>query len=472
MKKWFALILLLTFISSGFCFNIQINPVDASVKPGEMVEYNISFSNPSSVEKQVIMFMISDKLNPSFIPGYIVSVPANGFSIIVLKATVSDSAKEGRYYDSVYFDIDGIIQTSQTISYTVEGPEKYFVFNSIDVPSQVDPRQAFNINLNYENGYSDLIQKVYATVEVYALDGTSLYYSLEVVNTPFGNNSVSIPIVLDSNLPPTTANVRVGIMWYDTSFGSKVEQFSIIGYAQNSTESVSSTSIVTTTNGILISNKGTLIIQGFDYEVPLNAFDSYFISGASTDYTLISNSIIFHVPELSPGESIELSYELNYSVLYLLPFLIIGLVYLFYYFTRMVSVSREIFDFKSGPNNISFKVVLNISNVSKNNVNRVRVMEPLPPIISDVFDYGTLHGEVKKSEGGSFILWNLGKLKPNENIILSYRMKSKVGYIGELRLDKTIVEVLDAEGKVQSTVATNAIMVDIEPRKERIETED
>ena len=107
--------------------------------------------------------------------------------------------------------------------------------------------------------------------------------------------------------------------------------------------------------------------------------------------------------------------------------------------------------------------------MSKNEINRVKVKEFLPPIISDVYDYGTLQGELKSVKGVRFIEWDLGKLKPSENIVLSYRMRSKMGFIGEIQLDKGVVEVLDSEGNVKSTTHTNTILVDIKAKEKKEE---
>jgi len=145
--------------------------------------------------------------------------------------------------------------------------------------------------------------------------------------------------------------------------------------------------------------------------------------------------------------------------------LVLGVVYLIYYFTRTVSVKKEIFEFKNYHNAVNFKVVINVSNVSRNKISRVRVKEFLPLIISEVYDYGTLKGELKKDKKSrKFIEWDIGKLKPGENVILSYRMRSKVGFIGELKLKKGLVEVLDAEGETKTTITTNKIIIDVRPK--------
>jgi len=130
-----------------------------------------------------------------------------------------------------------------------------------------------------------------------------------------------------------------------------------------------------------------------------------------------------------------------------------------------VSVKKEIFEFKNYHNAVNFKVVINVSNVSRNKISRVRVKEFLPLIISEVYDYGTLKGELKKDKKSrKFIEWDIGKLKPGENVILSYRMRSKVGFIGELKLKKGLVEVLDAEGETKTTITTNKIIIDVRPK--------
>ncbi len=466
MKKALFLVLTLLCLSSAFSFDISIQPINNSVKPGGTISYEIKLENNDMYNRSVLIYMISNVLSASFSPSYSVEVPAGSNMTIILRARVDNSMSEGRYYDSVHFVIDKVIQTSQTISYTVEGPEKYFKFYSLDVPAVVDPRKEFNITLNFENGYGDRVSKVYAIVEIFKEDGESIFYSLKVIDTPVGNGSATIPINLNSSIGPTIANVRATIKWYSTSFGSKVAEFKIAGYTANSTSSISNATIVSSKNGLIVRNSGTLPISGFDYKMKIGKLDALFISGASVDYELEDGYIVFHVPDLEPGESVELYYETNYLVLYLLPILIFGMVYAVYYFKRKVVISREVLEFKSGRSHIGFKVVLKVKNVSKKTIPLLKIREPIPPIMSEVYDFGTLKGAVKRKGEKRYIVWEAKNLHKGESIVLSYRMRSRVGLIGELRLEGTEVELFDRLNRSRGVEKGTPIVIDIEPKGE------
>ncbi len=464
MKRALVLVLLLLSVSSAFSFDISIQPINNSVKPGGTISYEIRLENDDSYNRSVLMYMISNFLSSSFSPSYSVEVPAGSNMTVILRARVDSSMSEGRYYDSVRFVIDKVIQTSQTISYTVEGPEKYFKFYSLDVPAVVDPRKEFNITLHFENGYGDRVSKVYAIVEIFKEDGESIFYSLNVIDTPVGNGSAVIPIDLNSSIGPTIANVRVSIKWYSTSFGSKVEEFKIAGYTANSTSSISNATVISSTNGIIVRNNGTLPMSGFNYRMKISRLDALFISGASVDYDLEDGYIVFHVPNLNPGESVELYYETNYVALYLLPIFIFGIVYAVYYFKRKVVIDREVLEFKSGRNHIGFKVVLKVKNVSKKTIPLLKIKEPIPPIMSEVYDFGTLKGSIKREGERRYIVWETKNLHTGESVVLSYRMRSRVGLIGELRLDRTEVELFDRANRSMGVEKGGPIIIDIESK--------
>jgi len=457
-------LIVLLSLSACFAFSIQINPLVDEVKPGESISYNITLTNDLSYERTISMYILSDKLVSFFKPSYQVVVPAHESIVVNFLGMVNSEASQGKYYDNIYFDLGGGVSTSQVFSYTIKGPEEFFVLNEVIVPDEVDPRDEFDIVVNFDNGYNERIQKVYAIIDLTSQSGNSLYYSLEVIDVVLGSNNVSIPIKLNSDLPPTRADLDVSISWYDLDFGSVSKSFDIIGYVLNNTIDINSASITTLTNGVELVNNGTLAIPNFDYTLELNNFESWFISSASTDYSITNNAIIFHVPKLLPGESIDLTYNINYTVFYLLPFIIILFVYVSNRINSKISVGKEVSELKSSHDSIVFKVVLNVTNISNKSLTKVKVKEFLPALISDVFDFGTLVGDVKNVDNKRFVVWNLGKLRPNEKTILSYRIKSRMGFIGELKLDNSVVEVFDNNGKIINTEKIKPIIIDVNPK--------
>lgn len=458
MRKLLCLLFLLAFFSSAFAVSVQVLPLNSSARPGGVLSYKFTFSEEGLRSRTVLMYMITT-LSYSFSPSSQITVMPGETSDVYLYLMLPPSVNEGRYFETVFLDIDGAAQSMQTISYTVEEPQKYFSLKSINVPLSVDPRVPFNIFLNIENSYSQ-ISRVYSGIEIYRDDGTSLFFNERVLDTPLGNVTIPIEVRLSPDVLPGVVNARVNLTWYDLELGSKVEQFSISGYSGSASSPVAGNSVTSSSKGIIIRNNGTITMAGFDYEVPINSIDAYFIVGASTPYSISGNILVFHVPDLLPGESVELVYTTNYLVLYLLPFVFFGLIYVVYSLSRVVSVSKSIFELKTKINIVTFKVVLKVSNISKKRVSKLRIIEPLAPIISEVFEYGTLHGELKSVKGRQIIVWNIGELRPSEEIVLSYRAKSKVGLIGGLELGRGVAEVLDSNGRVINRSFTNNIIIE------------
>ncbi len=467
MKKKIFLLLILMVFSTVFCSTINIEPVDNRGKPGDVLIYNITVVNEGVSPLRVRFYMITALVN-SFSPSYNVNVESHESENIVLRLNLPPNAKSGRYVETLFAEIDGV-RSSLPVPYTVEAAENYFVFNSMNVPNKVDPRKPFNITLNLTNQYWEL--SAMAELSVVTETNQEIFSDDYIVKVPIGTSLHNLTVTIDRRIPPIPAFAEVGIKYYNTNFGYKSKSLTIIGYEENETREIVSTTIVSSKNGVVITNNGTVTLPSYEHSMTINPVDAYFIKNASTDYRIVDNKIYFTVPELSPGESVSIFYETNYMVLYFLPLLIIGLIYLFWVFTRNVDITKEVFELKITHTYMVFKIVITVENISNKVLSNLRLVEEVPPVVHKVYDFGTLKGKIKKKDNKRFVTWNIDKLNPKEEVVISYRMKTKIGLLGELELPKTTIQMLDNIGKIRNEYTSNKIIIESLPAEDGEESE-
>jgi hypothetical protein len=176
----------------------------------------------------------------------------------------------------------------------------------------------------------------------------------------------------------------------------------------------------------------------------MSLFESLLIKSSSVPYSITPSSVIFEIPMLAPGEEVIVTYETDYSIPLLIAALLLILIYLSA--IKKLKITKTIKNVKASSNSLSFKVILSITNVSREKFAGLKVRDVLPPIISDVYDFGTIEGEVKSSPKQKTISWIIKSLKPKETIELSYYAKTKIGFFGDLTLKGGFVEII-REGK-------------------------
>ena len=185
-------------------------------------------------------------------------------------------------------------------------------------------------------------------------------------------------------------------------------------------------------NRIVFSNKKSFANPAFTYEKKMSILEALLIRSSSVPYTITPNSVIFEIPELKPGEEIIIAYETDYSI----PLLVAALLAILIYLSaiKKLKITKTIRNVKASSNSLSFKTIISITNVSGEKFTGLKVRDILPPIISDVYNFGTIEGEVKSSSRQKTISWTINNLKPKETIELSYNARTKIGFFEDLTL--------------------------------------
>ncbi len=457
MLKRFLPLLIVLALPIVFCATeIRTSPIVNQGKIGDIMAYSLLINNTDSFNKSATIFMLTESIY-AVEPFPHVILPANSQTSVIVKVVIPKSRLPQRYYEDIFIKFSDLTETTQQISYDVRGADFYLNLKSISVQEEIDPLNDFNITLLIDNKYFEKAKTAMIQLNFYDENNNSIYYQSEELELLDGLKNYTVKVNIGKEIDSDHLKINASLKWYDLSVGSAQGTASIIqGYKYLEVKEQG--------NEIIFSNSKSFSNPPFTYEKNMSLFEALLIKSASVPYTITPTSVIFEVPELKSGEEIIVSYEVDYSIPVLIAALLLLLVYLSA--IKKLKITKTIKNVKASTSSLSFKTILSITNVSNEKFAGLKVRDILPPIISDIYDFGTIEGEVKSSSRQKTILWTIKSLKPKETVELSYYAKTKIGFFGDLSLKGGFVEII-REGKSGKRVKMPKTIISVMQREKK-----
>lgn len=168
--------------------------------------------------------------------------------------------------------------------------------------------------------------------------------------------------------------------------------------------------------------------------------------------------------ELRPGETLKVIIKTNW----LFPAIILIAVLLIIFFIQIYLTSDVILkkrinyvktkSTKGGE--FALKVSINVK--ARRFVEKIEVLDKLPPIVKLYERYGTIAPD-RIDEKNKRLAWNIESLNAGAETVLSYIIYSKIGVVGKFELP-TATAVYEKQGKIKETSSNKVFFVN-EPRK-------
>jgi len=174
-----------------------------------------------------------------------------------------------------------------------------------------------------------------------------------------------------------------------------------------------------------------------------------------------SNIIYSWQQELKPDESLKVIIRTNYLIPIIIMIAIVILVFLLrVYLVSDIRLKKKINFVKTKGGEFALKVSINVK--AKKFVEKINIIDKLPPIVKLYERYGTITPD-KIDEKNRRIEWNIESLDKEEESVLSYIIYSKIGIIGRFELPPAKA-FYEKEGEIKETQSNKVIFVS-EPRK-------
>ncbi len=165
--------------------------------------------------------------------------------------------------------------------------------------------------------------------------------------------------------------------------------------------------------------------------------------------------------ELRPGETLKVIVKTNWLfpiVILIAVLLIIFLVQV--YLTSDVILRKRINYVKTKGGEFALKVSINVK--ARRFVEKIEVLDKLPPIVKLYQRYGTRAPD-RIDEKNKRLAWNIESLNKGSESVLSYIIYSKIGVVGRFELPAATA-VYESQGKIKETSSNKVFFVN-EPRK-------
>ncbi len=337
---------------------------------------------------------------------------------------------------SNYFNLSAaIIPITKTsiYLYSINSSKFFYPYNDI----------YFQVNVMNSLGQTGLILPF-----VYNLSSNGKLVYSSSKNEVIGNLGLnlfnfSIPInTLSSLLPPGKYNISVYTN-YNKNSSTLYFPVNILAYYKPVVSKTSSFNIFGGSASITVKNEGNVPINQSAINLSINSFNLLFLTSKSSSNgsaVIVNSSIMPSIKSLMPGQSITLHYSVSYYPIYLI-ILIIALVFIiFLYFNRKVAFKKEVIEHKAVDGFIDIKIALRLKNISRKKIYGIELEDEIPPNSLKVAKAGQKEGKITKHGNKMLISWKEEELNSNDEIIVMYEVKSKIGIVGNFELGKASVK--------------------------------
>ncbi len=168
--------------------------------------------------------------------------------------------------------------------------------------------------------------------------------------------------------------------------------------------------------------------------------------------------------ELRPGETIKVIAKTNwiFPIIILIAIALIIFLLQVYLTSDLILKKRINYVKTKSTKGGEFALKISINIKARRFVEKIEVLDKLPPIVKLYERYGTIAPD-RVDEKNRRLAWNIESLNAGGETVLSYIIYSKIGVVGKFELPATTA-VYEREGKIKETSSNKVFFVN-EPRK-------
>lgn len=269
-------------------------------------------------------------------------------------------------------------------------------------------------------------------------------YSFEQFSEP-GTYSIDLTLLDASGQTLSKKSVNFNVA--EVSKASQKES-STIGIFESTTR------ITSTNEGNAPSDiKVTAIIPSFAKEL----FDSD-IKPASMEDVGASVKATWVFEKVPAGQSVEVIYKLGVWKIWASIMAVIFVIWLAFKFVFTVRIGKMTNFHGNVKKDAEIPVSIEIVNRSMSEIKDIMVRDPIPGIAEVVPKFETVKPTIHKTQNGSEIVWKFDSLRPGEERVVAYRIKSKMDILGSLRLNPATI-YYSTRSRKKKSAASNLLMI-------------
>lgn len=419
----FTLSLIILLFNHSYALQISVENVKDQIIAGDTLLYNIHVTNNEKVTRNVYLAIypseeyqlrwnyssLTNAFSFNIKPGEEVIVP------LEIKTT-----ENYRYPEKVTFRC--FVKDFGEVR--LYGKIWVITISNLSFPSEIDPREYHELSVVvYSNLEQDITQK---KLEIYK-DG-ELILSKEVEkNLIPGQNNIPMIIKLNDTQEPGNYKILFSIRLLNSTVG-KSTNFTVLGYKklvlvdQRESSGIGGREMFVTWR-----NEGTLPVTK-KVEFNLSSLDMLLLSEAAPGFKKEDNRIVYEFT-LAPGEEKTVYVKISYLPLLLIPIVIIIVGGILIYMRKGIILEKEITEKRHVDDKIEAKVSIRIKNTTSKTLSEVELIDRLPKFVHEI---GAFTSRATLNKKKRTLRWEFTEISPGEEIIISYKIRTRLHLIGEI----------------------------------------
>jgi len=430
MRKAFLLLVLVSMIFAGSAFQASMGPVEREASPDSQAVFNVSVFNNESEERR---FTLDYEFSRQ---GWIYfetskTIPAGESRDFRVTFSPGEDALEGSYSFKMFVRDFQSRETKVLSDYMrVNRDYNLNVQQHSFSSSRVDPGETVETSVTVQNILPRIVDDYSITS---SFDGETREAAVEPL-APGSIKTYDFEYDISEEASPSTKNLTLELVQGDERrfYSQDVAVNEIVNI--NRSESFED-KVLTVSGTRTIENNGNSP-QGLSENL---SFASYIEPVLNLDpepnrtVEGDENTYLWDFV-LEPGESLTISYSINYWIPLVLAMVIVVGIAVLGRITGKVTVEKELEDTEDG-----IKVSLKVINDSQNYRPNITVRDFVPNVAEIHEDFDMAKPEVRKTTDGTKIEWNLEDFRPGEERVIQYRVQPKVEVEDGLNLPEAVI---------------------------------
>ena len=449
------LVLLLPIQVYAAGIKVTVTKEQDVVEPGGAAFFSIKITNKQiredTFQLKANTFLIApfsdDVESVFFLPKSTVTIPTNQEEIVTAKVVFADTVRTDRTY---VIPIEVISLTNSKVRETLE-PTIYVI----------SPKEVVNIGIEDIGtvipGRENLIKIVLrnnANVDLTNIDifYTSSVFSLEekVSLNAFEEKEVELNLQLDPLIEEGEYSLAVRLYEGDKMRGSDSFDF-FVGENPDITEREKvDRGFLSYRVEVVRENEGNTEIER-TVKYPIGSFQKLFTK-TNPEGALVEDGKFYEWTfKIPPGDIVRIEIETDYKLPFFIVLAILILIGIILYVRKKdLKLVKEVFKIKADESGVGeVKVLLHLKNKSSREIYNIKILDFLPKYMHADVDYGTLKpSKIQEGTTGRRIVWEVSKLDPGEERIISYKVKSRLKLVGAHDLPSGTVQYFGKKKRV------------------------
>ena len=303
-----------------------------------------------------------------------------------------------------------------------------------EYPKKWTAKESFPVTLH-------LLNKNSLNIEEIRIKLSTSFFDIEEVTDlgPFESKGVKFNLIVDPYVTPKEDNLNIKLIVNNNVVTENEYPFTILpresSFVSELVEDTPWSTSFKVTNPSNVKKSEEFIIPG-------SLITSIFTSTYG-DSSFSKGQYAWNL-ELDPNETVEVYVRFSATKIIFIFAVIFLLIFFYKKFTPDLILKQKVAAIQvTGKEITGARIVLYLKNVTSNTISNVTVNEELPNIFAYVDELipGSIRpSEIRVFKSGSRIVWKIDELGPDEERIITFKLKSKLRIMGTVKIPGTQVK--------------------------------